>query len=272
MASRSRADTSSTNAPDPALPLERQARRRLIGAGVLVLVVGVLFSLFFDAEPRGARDEVQVRIPSREAAGSAAGGAAATVAQAPPALGAPGSPTDGAPAAPTAGGVAAAGAQAPSSAASGQAAEQRLEPAAEPPPAGPAVAEPVPPAPVPPPLVTAPKADAAPAKADAAPAKADAAARPAAKTAQAEAKPDAKADGKSGGYFLQVGAFASDKAATDQVERIRRLGATAFKETTRTQQGERIRVRLGPYPTREAADPVRNRLRAAGIDVTLVAP
>jgi DedD protein len=272
MASRSRADTSAANAPDPALPLERQARRRLIGAATLVLVVGVLFSLFFDAEPRGTRDDVQVRIPAREAAGAAGaqpGGSAAPVG--PTAAAGAGAATDGASTGP-AGGGAAPGAQSQAGAAAGQAGEPRHEAVAEAAPAGQGVAEPVPPSPLPAPLAAASKAETAASKAETAASKNEAGARPPAKTARAEAKPDAKPDGKVGGYFLQVGAFASDKAATDQVERIRRLGASAFKETIRTQQGERIRVRLGPYPTREAADPIRNRLRAAGIDVTLVTP
>ena len=98
--------------------------------------------------------------------------------------------------------------------------------------------------------------------------------------------PPAKAESSSGkaprsdpppaargsGHYLQVGAFASEKAASDQVERIRKLGHTAFTERIKTPQGERIRVRLGPYPSRDAADPVRGKLRAAGIDVTLIAP
>lgn len=265
MVSRSRADSPSAQASEPASPHERQARRRLIGAAALALAVGVLFSLFFDAEPRGVRDDVQVRIPAREAAGSGQAQPPAAPTQA--ARVADASPVDG----PAAGAVS----RAPAQASSGT--ESRDEAATEPPPAGVAVAEPAPPPIAPLAGATVPKADAAKvdtAKADTA--KADSVARPSVKAiggeAKPEAKPGAKPEAKAGGYYLQVGAFASEKAATDQVERIKRLGATAFKESIRTQQGERIRVRLGPYPTREAADPVRNRLRAAGIDVTLVAP
>jgi DedD protein len=112
-------------------------------------------------------------------------------------------------------------------------------------------------------------ADARAAGADARAAGADAKAPP----ANARAVEGKSAEAPRGqGYFLQVGAFASEKAARDQVERIRRLGATAFTERIRTQQGERIRVRLGPFPTRDASDAMRNRLRAAGVDVTLVSP
>jgi DedD protein len=253
MASRSRADASSPKAPDPALPHQRQARRRLIGAAALALVVGVLFALFFDAEPRGVRDDVQVRIPSRDTAATGPVNSSGGSPQATPSV----SASDPAPTEPPAGG--AAQAQAVGQAAqSGDArgGDARGESAVEPPPAGQVVAEPAPPA-----VVQAPKAEATAAKADAG-------TRPATKAARGEGK----SEGKAGGYYLQVGAFASEKAASDQVERIRRLGATAFTESIRTQQGERIRVRLGPYPSREATDPVRNRLRAAGIDVTLVTP
>jgi DedD protein len=98
------------------------------------------------------------------------------------------------------------------------------------------------------------------------------AARPSATEVRTDAKAVAGDPARGQGYFLQVGAFASEKAARDQVERIRRLGATAFTERIRTQQGERIRVRLGPFPTRDASDGLRQRLRSAGIDVTVVSP
>lgn len=102
---------------------------------------------------------------------------------------------------------------------------------------------------------------------------APASAKPASSTeTRAEARASLTETPRAQGYFLQVGAFASEKAARDQVERIRRLGATAFTERIRTQQGERIRVRLGPFATRDASDALRQKLRSAGIDVTLVSP
>jgi DedD protein len=278
MASRTRSDTPS-DAADPALPLKRQARRRLLGALVLAVGVASLAALFFDAEPRPALDDVQVRIPARDtplndraavrdpAASPAppAGGAspmpetpvvtapaptepalplqAETTESRPDAVGAAGSPSAPVGASPTADGPAVSAAAAVTAAAGAAAA---------------ASAEPKVPA-------TATKA----AGADARAAGADAKAPPA--TARAAENKSAEAP-RGQGYFLQVGAFASEKAARDQVERIRRLGATAFTERIRTQQGERIRVRLGPFPTRDASDAMRNRLRAAGVDVTLVSP
>lgn len=273
MAPRTRSDPPS-DATDPALPLKRQARRRLLGAIVLASAVAIGFALFFDAEPRPTLDDVQVRIPARDSPLPDRAGAREPVAAA----------TGAAPAAPAVPEPPAASGAPPGSApASSVAPEASTSPA-------PAPAEPAQPAsaaespraatPEPSPALSAAGAGAA---AAAASARSSAAGTPAGtsaasasapvQTPKAEAKSAASVDTpKSQGYFLQVGAFASEKAARDQVERIRRLGATAFTERIRTQQGERIRVRLGPFPTRDASDALRQRLRAAGIDVTLVSP
>jgi DedD protein len=248
MAPRTRSDTPS-DANDPALPLKRQARRRLLGALVLATGVAIGFALFFDAEPRPALDDIQVRIPSRDSplpdrADGRERAATATVVP-PAAVGATDAsgPTAPAPVEPASAGVS-------------DAAEGRREPVApEAAATGSASAGP------------APQAAAEPASAPAV-----AAAKPSAAEARPETKAAAAEPPRGQGYFLQVGAFASEKAARDQVERIRRLGATAFTERIRTQQGERTRVRLGPFATRDASDAMRQRLRSAGIDVTLVSP
>ena len=52
---------------------------------------------------------------------------------------------------------------------------------------------------------------------------------------------------------------------------MRKVGGKAYTERVKTQQGDRIRVRVGPFATREAAEQARNRLRAAGVEVSVVA-
>ena len=84
-------------------------------------------------------------------------------------------------------------------------------------------------------------------------------------------KPEAEAETRAGAFHLQVGAFASEKAAAEQAERVRKVGGKAYTERVKTQQGDRIRVRVGPFATREAAEQARNRLRAAGVEVSVVA-
>ena len=46
----------------------------------------------------------------------------------------------------------------------------------------------------------------------------------------------------------------------------------AYTETVKTDRGERIRVRVGPFTTREAAEEAREKLKAAGLSAALIAP
>ncbi|HPA91094.1 MAG TPA: SPOR domain-containing protein [Quisquiliibacterium sp.] len=83
---------------------------------------------------------------------------------------------------------------------------------------------------------------------------------------------EAKAKDTKAGYLLQAGAFSAAKGASEQVERVRAAGLKAYTEKVQTPNGERIRVRLGPYPDRQAAERARDKLRAAGLESTLIAP
>ncbi|MEZ5740660.1 MAG: SPOR domain-containing protein [Burkholderiaceae bacterium] len=74
------------------------------------------------------------------------------------------------------------------------------------------------------------------------------------------------------GYVVQIGAFSSPKGARTLVARARELGFEAYTETLKTKQGDRIRVRVGPYLTREQADVARSKLRNRGVDSVLIAP
>ncbi|MBU6272822.1 MAG: SPOR domain-containing protein [Betaproteobacteria bacterium] len=277
MVSRAQPD-SPPSSPDPAQGQKQQARRRLIGAIALSLTAVVILSVFFDAEPRRpGRDDVQVRIPARDArlperpladaAPVADPGRSGAEERSAAGAAGPGPETTTPPA------------DAPPERADAAAARSDAGAGKVDAPVGKADAPPSKPEPsdakVDLPVV---RAEAATRKAEPPSAKADAvgsAKAPAVKaeTAPAKAqKAEPAAPVRGPGHYLQVGAFASEKAASDQVERIRKLGHTAFTERIKTPQGERIRVRLGPYPSRDAADPVRGKLRAAGIDVTLIAP
>jgi DedD protein len=76
----------------------------------------------------------------------------------------------------------------------------------------------------------------------------------------------------SGNHVLQLGAFAQPAGARAIEDRAAAMGLRAWRETVQTPQGERIRVRVGPFPSRVAAEEVRSRLKAAGMDATLVSP
>lgn len=137
-----------------------------------------------------------------------------------------------------------------------------------------------------------PVAEAAPAKPEAAPAKTDPEpAKPQASEAKAPeisskskpavaaakpvaAAPKASTEGVSPErpFAVQIGAFASDKGAQEQLARARKTGLKAYTERIETSKGTRVRVRVGPFKTREEAEKARVRLKAAGIDSAIIAP
>lgn len=251
-----RKPTSEQNAAlDPALPQKKRARRRVVGALALCMAAAIVLPLVLDSEPRQVRDDVQVQIPSRDSPVTDPLVRGAGVEPAPnsaaPATGEPQTQRDDASAPaeasrPAEGGVAA-GAD---SQAAGQVAPLAGVAAVAAVGAGA--------------IAAAGKGDVASSgKGDAAAAKGDAPA----------AKSDSKAGAKSaGGFVLQIGAFASEKGATEQAQRARKAGLKAYTEKVHTPRGERIRVRAGPFTTREAADQARAKLKAHGVESTLIAP
>jgi DedD protein len=77
---------------------------------------------------------------------------------------------------------------------------------------------------------------------------------------------DVKAkDGASGAaYAVQLAAFADDKGANALASKLKKAGFIAYTEPLTTSRGTLWRVRVGPYPTRDAADAARERLKASG--------
>jgi DedD protein len=72
--------------------------------------------------------------------------------------------------------------------------------------------------------------------------------------------------------MVQIGAFGSSTGAQEQIKRAATIGLKAFTEDVDTNSGKRIRVRVGPFPSKDAADQAREKLKAAGIDSALIAP
>lgn len=272
--SRSRTPEADEEAVDPALPQKRRARHRLIGAAALSLVAAVVIPLVFEPEPARSPHDVSITIPSRDTTLPGKGGASVVEVPRPP------EPTVTARAEPSV----------------DTRADTRAEPVTESkadskadPKTG-ATAQPR----------TEAKADARPA----------AKAEPKAESksaAKGESKSDAKADAKSdakaketraaenrkgqpdeieklvessrnrkpqtaGKYVLQVGAFSSEASAAGAVEKARAAGVKVYTEKVSTERGERIRVRVGPFATREAADEARASLKAAGVTAATIAP
>jgi DedD protein len=220
---------SPADAADPVAVARTRARRRLIGAVVLLGIGIIAFPLVFETQPRPVPVDIAIEIPRKDAV---------------PPLQMP---------------------------ASAPAKSEALAPAPPPASSPPVAAEPAP----------APRAEAVP-QPEAPPAPVAKPAPPPAKAAVAEApKPAAKDDasraralleGKapavaSGARFVvQVGAFADASAARETRLKVEKLGLKTYTQVAETSSGNRTRVRIGPFASREEAERVLGRTKAAGID------
>jgi DedD protein len=75
---------------------------------------------------------------------------------------------------------------------------------------------------------------------------------------------------KGGKFAVQAAATATESAARDLAERLKKGGLAPYTERIDTAEGTRFRVRLGPYASREEADRVRARLKGLGINGNVV--
>jgi DedD protein len=64
---------------------------------------------------------------------------------------------------------------------------------------------------------------------------------------------------------VQVGAFADAGAARETRQKVEKLGLKTYTQVASTPAGDRIRVRVGPFATREEADKALAKARGAGI-------
>lgn len=71
-------------------------------------------------------------------------------------------------------------------------------------------------------------------------------------------------------FALQAAAPASETAARELAERLKKAGHASYMEKVDTKEGARYRVRLGPYASRDEADGVRARLKNQGINANLI--
>jgi DedD protein len=221
-----------------------QARRRLIGAVVLLGVGVIAFPILFETQPRPIPVDIPIVIPPRD-------GAPPLALPAPrPRVAAPAStPTIVAPAS-------------VSSAAVAGPAAVPSKPAEAPAPAS----EPVRTA-----VVPAPRPEAAPPKpAPEAPKVADTVGKPVpttpSKGAAEPAKP-AQPDkpAATSRFVVQIGAFSEAAAVRDARAKAGKAGLATFTQVVQTSSGARTRVRIGPFASREEADKAAAQARAAGV-------
>ncbi len=237
-----------TDAPDAIAAARTRARRRLMGAAVLLMAGVIGFPLVFETQPRPVPVDIPIEIPRKDGAPALsmpparpAAVQASAPAQAAAVVPAPAVPVAEAPRvqpAPVA--------SAPASRAS--TAEPAKKAVAE---TKPATAASVP----------------APAVADSARAKALLEGKETAKPAAA-AKPDAAREG--GRFVVQVGAFADAAAAREMRGRVEKLGLKSYMQVVETSTGSRTRVRAGPFESRDEAEKALAKAKAAGLNAVVL--
>lgn len=253
----------------PVQQARTRARRRLIGAVVLLAVGVVVFPVLFETKPRPLPADVPIEVQGRRDVPAAR--TAAPAAQARPAsavLELPVEPAASVPAplpAPVPAPVASVAE--PAKAEPVKAELTKVEaPKAEPAKAEPAKADPRKPEPI---KVEATKPEAAKAdtgKADPAKAASRAADGERAR-ALLEGKPEGPgaADARPGRFVVQVGAFTDAAKLREVRAQVEKLGLKTYTQTVETASGARTRVRVGPFNTRAEAESAGTKLKAAGL-------
>jgi len=227
---------------DPMLPEKKRARRRLIGATALVLAAVIGLPMIFDSEPRPISQDINIQIPPRDKV---------------PAMNASPMPLP-----PT----------------------QATQPEAPPPEAQKpeaqkqTVADAAPSAPSAP---TASDAKPEPRQATSAPIAAEKAAtvavgekrvdslvdKPSAAPADAAKSPD-----KNKGRFIVQVAAVSNKAKVDELlQKLKRGGIEGYWQKITTKEGDRFRVRVGPFSSRDEAEKMSKRIDKLGLNGTIQA-
>jgi len=240
-----------------------RARRRLMGAVVLVVIAVIGFPLIFETQPRPIPVDIPIEIPRKEGLPMLVVPAAQVAAPVVVPL-----------AAPTA-------AQTPT-VESASAPLASVEPAASEAKAAPMT--------VPTATVTASET-ATPATPVVVPAvkAADKSASSASIPSRVAVKPGSAAEGDrakalldgspspkvdvsnvAGRFVVQVGAFAENDAARQTRLKVEKLGLKTYVQAAQTPDGKRIRVRVGPYVNKEEAEKARNKLTAGGFPAVLL--
>jgi DedD protein len=218
-----------------------RARHRLIGSVVLVVAAVIGFPLLFETEPRPLPTDLPIEIPAKDTAAQRAAPSPAP-SPAPSARAPERTVIEETPA---------------------QAGREVPEPAV--------VAAPIPaPAPAPAPATTPPAPPAVAARPAPAPSPS---ARPAPAEAEAararallEGRPTATAPAEGSVRFVvQVGAYSETASARETRAKVEKLGLKTYTQVVDTSAGQRIRVRVGPFTSREQAQQAADKLKAAGL-------
>jgi DedD protein len=224
--------------------VRKRARQRLIGAAVLVLIAVVGLPLLFDSQPRPVPVDIAIEIPSRS-----------TVKPGTPIASAPAAAAPAAPAAEKA----ATPATVPATASLQDKEEIVSKPAAATP-AQPAPAQPAPAQSAPAQSAPAPKS----------PEGAGDAVRGEGKRAQNLLEGKSGEAAASARVVVQVGAYADAGKAREVRQKLEKAGLKTYTQVVDTKDGQRTRVRVGPYPSREEAEKAVAKIKALDLPASIL--
>ena len=273
--------------------MRRRARHRLIGAALLVLVGVVGFPLLFDTQPRPVAVDIPIEIPDRNKVKPL------TV----PAAVAPAAPASRTATGPSASGMITESADGSEIKPDNKPAVVAVAPPVEPKPEAKPEAKPEPkptakPEPKPEPKPVAkpeakpePKPERKPdpkvaeAKPEPKPAK-PVEPKPAVKPAPSEDSARARAllEGKpgdsaaakpptaddAGRFVVQVGAYADAEKAKEARQKLEKAGLKTYTHVAKTPDGERTRVRVGPFASRAEADKAAARVKGLALPASVL--
>ena len=192
--------------------LRRQARHRLIGATVLVLLAVIGFPLVFDTKPREVAADIRIDMPDKDAVRS-------SQAPTPPPSAVPVPVPD---------------------------AELPIEPKAVE----------VAPKPVVPPSVMPDKSQQAAAKEEEVPSKPEA--------------NSAKSGETAPRFIVQVGAFADESKSKEVRSKLEKAGIKTYTHIAQTKEGKRIRVRVGPFASKEEAQKTVDKIKSLQLSASVL--
>jgi DedD protein len=263
---RSATAASTTDAGDDVQRIRVRARQRLIGAVVLIVAGVIGFPLLFETQPRPIPVDIPIEIARKDqvpplvmppARARAASAVASRPASNDTVITEKASDAGREMEAPAKAGVASAPASTP-------------QPKAEKAPAVAVAAVPARPASATP--LVAPRAASAAAD-DARPrttteTKATPAKEPSKEAPKETAKKD-DAPSAQGRFAVQVGAFSDAAAAREVRLKVEKLGLKTYTQVVETADGRRIRVRVGPFATRDDAEKAAGKVKSAGLSTAL---
>jgi len=89
------------------------------------------------------------------------------------------------------------------------------------------------------------------------------------KAEAATPKPAAASD-DNGRFVVQVGAFADADKAREVRQKLEKAGLKTYVNVAKTADGERTRVRVGPFGSRAEADKAAERVKALSLSAAIL--